>query len=93
MNEKQTELIYRAMEIIGKRAVDPRRTRAQRMSYSSALDMLAYALEESYECLAQYDDVELDCAGCEHYYAHKDNDCAMCNVCENYQLYAPIGED
>lgn len=97
MNEKQIDLIWEAMRLIKRRAVDPRRTVEQRMSYESAWTMLWYALCENYECLAQYDDVELRCEECGKY--DEDGSTAMgysrlscCNACENQEFFELRGK-
>jgi hypothetical protein len=87
MNENQTKLIHEAIRLIERRAVDPRRTLAQRMAYNSALTMLLYALDESAECLAQFDDVKLDCEECARFGAERMCDVEMCNLCENYSHF------
>lgn len=58
MNERLVNverLVYRACEILEKRATDSSRTREQQMAYNSALCMVLYALGENEECLNQFD--------------------------------------
>lgn len=87
MNEKQTELIYEALRLIQRRSVDPRRTVEQRMSYDSAFAMIIYAIEESAECLAQYDDVKLDCHDCRKFWSDHPSDIQICNACEDHEFF------
>ena len=87
MNERQMELIYEALRLIHRRSVDPRRTPVQRMSYSSAHDMLWYALCENAECLAQYDDVHLNCQDCYRFSSDDAVDIQLCNACENHEFF------
>lgn len=87
MNEKQLELVYEALRLIQRRSVDPRRTLEQRMSYDSAYDILQYALNENEECLAQYDDVRLDCQDCRKFYSERDFDIQLCNACEDHEFF------
>ena len=87
MNEKQMELVYEALRLIQRRSVDPRRTVEQRMSYSSALDMIIYAINENAECLAQFDDVRLDCQDCKRFYSESYEDVQLCNACENFDFF------
>ena len=87
MNEKQLELVYEALRLLQRRSVDPRRTREQRMSYSSAHDILWYALCENEECLAQYDDVRLDCQDCRKFYSEREFDIQLCNACEDHEFF------
>lgn len=87
MNEKQLEYVYEALRLIQRRSVDPRRTVEQRMSYGSALDMLLYALNDNAECLAQYDDVHLDCQDCRKFYSDDPSDIQICNACENHEFF------
>lgn len=87
MNEKQLECVYEALRLIQRRSVDPRRTREQRMSYGSALDMLLYALNDNAECLAQYDDVRLDCQDCRRFWSDDASDIQMCNACANHEFF------
>ena len=87
MNERQMELIYEALRLIRRRSVDPRRTLEQRMSYDSAYDILWYALCENAECLAQYDDVRLDCQDCRRFYSDEASDIQLCNACENHEFF------
>ena len=88
MENKQIGLIYEALRLIQRRSVDPRRTREQRMSYGSALDMLLYALNENAECLAQYDDVQLHCDECRRIDSDDASDIQLCNACENHEFFA-----
>ena len=81
MNEKQIELVFEAIRLIRRRSVDPRRTVEQKMSYTSAYDMLMYALNEGEECLAQFDDVQLDCQDCRRYWSDDASDIQLCNAC------------
>lgn len=55
MNERQLELIQYALTIMEKRATDPDRSVETRIAYDSAICMIGYALNENYECLAQFD--------------------------------------
>lgn len=87
MNEHQLELVYEALRLIQRRSVDPKRTLEQRMSYSSAYDILCYALHENEECLAQYDDVRLDCQDCRRFYSDDANDIQMCNACCDCEFF------
>jgi hypothetical protein len=87
MNEKQSELVYEAIRLIQRRAVDPRRTVAQRMSYNSALTMLLYAVNENAECLAQFDDVKLCCEECARFESDRMQDVQFCNACENQEFF------
>ena len=87
MNEKQMELIYEAIRLIKRRSIDPNRTIEQRTSYGSAFDMLAYALEGNAECLAQFDDVRLDCQDCRRYYSESMNDIQICNACFDHEFF------
>lgn len=87
MNERQVELINEAIRLISRRAVDPRRTLAQRMSYNSALTMLLYAIEENAECLAQFDDVKLGCEECARCGSDRMQDIQFCNACENHEFF------
>lgn len=94
MSKNQMTLIIEAMRLIQRRSVDPRRTVEQRTSYSSACDMLMYALQENAECLAQYDDVVLSCDECGKYdedgmTAMSYERLCMCNACENYEFFEP----
>ena len=88
MENKQIGLIYEALRLIQRRSVDPRRTREQRMSYGSALDMLLYALNENAECLAQYDDVQLHCDECRRIDSDDASDIQFCNACENHEFFS-----
>ena len=90
MESKQIEMIYEALRLIQRRSVDPRRTREQRMSYSSAHDILWYALCENTECLAQYDDVQLHCDECRRIDSDSDDasDIQLCNACENHAFFS-----
>jgi hypothetical protein len=87
MENKQIGLIYEALRLIQRRSVDPRRTREQRMSYGSALDMLLYALNDNAECLAQYDDVQLHCDECRRIESDDASDIQLCNACENHEFF------
>lgn len=87
MNENQSNLIMEAIRLIQRRAVDPRRTPTQRMSYNSALTMLLYAVNENAECLAQFDDVVLDCEECCRFCSGRMQDVQFCNVCENHEFF------
>lgn len=87
MNEKQTELIYEALRLIQRRSVDPRRDVATKIIYQSALDMLLYAINENAECLAQYDDVVLDCQDCRKFWSDHPSDIQICNACENHEFF------
>lgn len=87
MNEKQLELVYEALRLIQRRSVDPRRTREQRMSYTSAYDILRYALCENYECLTQYDDVQLHCDECGRIDSDDASDIQLCNACTNHEFF------
>jgi hypothetical protein len=87
MNEKQLELVYEALRLIQRRSVDPRRTLEQRMSYNSAYDILQYALNENEECLAQFDDVRLDCQDCRKFYSEREFDIQLCNACEDHEFF------
>ena len=87
MNEHQLELVYEALRLIQRRSVDPKRTLEQRMSYSSAYDILRYALHENEECLAQYDDVRLDCQDCRRFYSDDASDIQMCNACCDCEFF------
>ena len=51
----ENELMNYALEILRKRANDPNRTPEQRIAYGAAVDMIEYATEGNYECLAQFD--------------------------------------
>ena len=88
MENKQVGLIYEALRLIQRRSVDPRRTREQRMSYGSALDMLLYALNDNVECLAQYDDVQLHCDECRRIDSDDASDIQLCNACENHEFFS-----
>ena len=87
MNENQVRLLREAIRLINRRSVDPRRTIEQRKSYESALDMLAYAINENAECLAQFDDVRLDCQDCKRFYSESYEDVQLCNACENFDFF------
>ena len=87
MNKNQTRLVYEALRLIQCRSVDPRRTVEQRMSYSSAHDILWYALCENEECLAQYDDVQLHCDECARIDSYDASDIQLCNACENHEFF------
>lgn len=87
MNEKQVELIAEAIRLIQRRAVDPRRTVSQRMTYNSALTMLLYAVIESEECLAQFDDVKLCCEECARFGSDRMQDVQFCNACEKQEFF------
>lgn len=87
MNEHQIELIFEALRLIQRRSVDPKRTLEQRMSYSSAYDILRYALSENEECLAQYDDVRLNCQDCRRFYSENMNDIQVCNACFDCEFF------
>lgn len=87
MNEKQLELVYEALRLIQRRSVDPRRTIEQRTSYDSAYEILRYALNENEECLAQYDDVRLDCQDCRKFYSDHPSDIQLCNACEDHEFF------
>lgn len=87
MNENQVALINEAIRLIQRRAVDPRRTVSQRMSYDSALTMLLYAINENEECLAQFDDVRLNCQDCRRFYSDRADDIQLCNACENHEFF------
>jgi hypothetical protein len=87
MNEKQSELVYEAIRLIQRRAVDPRRTVSQRMSYNAALTMLLYAINENAECLAQFDDVKLCCEECARFGSDRMHDVQFCNACENQEFF------
>ena len=87
MNERQVELLQEAIRLINRRSVDPRRTVEQRMAYGSALDMLLYAVNENAECLAQYDDVQLDCQECRRFYSENYEDVSICNACDNHEFF------
>lgn len=50
------ELMAYALEILAKRANDTEtRTIEQRIAYQAAIDIIQYALDDNYECLAQFD--------------------------------------
>ncbi len=87
MNENQVALVYEAIRLIQRRAVDPRRTVSQRMSYDSALTMLLYAVNENAECLAQFDDVKLCCEECARLDSDRMHDIQFCNACENQEFF------
>lgn len=87
MNENQVALINEAIRLIQRRAVDPRRTVSQRMSYNSALTMLLYAVNENAECLAQFDDVKLCCEECARFDSDRMHDIQFCNACENQEFF------
>ena len=87
MNEKQLELVYEALRLIQRRSVDPRRTIEQRTSYDSAYEILRYALNENVECLAQYDDVRLDCQDCKKFYSEREFDIQLCNACCDHEFF------
>ena len=87
MNEKQLELVYEALRLIQRRSVDPRRTIEQRTSYDSAYEILRYALNENEECLAQYDDVRLDCQDCKKFYSEREFDIQLCNACADHEFF------
>lgn len=87
MNEKQVALINEAIRLISRRAVDPRRTLTQRMSYDSALTMLLYAVNENAECLAEFDDVKLCCEECARVDSDRMHDVQLCNACENQEFF------
>ena len=91
MNETQVELINEAIRLIQRRAVDPRRTVSQRMSYNSALAMLLYAVTENAECLAQYDDVHLSCDECRRCYSDDMSDVQLCNACCDHEFFEFVG--
>ena len=88
MNENQVKLVYEALEIIRRRSVDRNRTDIQRMSYSSAYDILCYALNENAECLTQYDDVRLYCQDCRRFYSDRADDIQLCNACEKHEFFS-----
>ncbi|MBO5654659.1 MAG: hypothetical protein J6S32_01345 [Clostridia bacterium] len=87
MNEKQTELIYEALRLIQRRSVDPRRDVATKIIYRSAYDMLLYAINENAECLAQYDDVALDCQDCKKFWSDDASDIQICNACCDHEFF------
>jgi hypothetical protein len=87
MNEKQLELVYEAMRLIKRRSVDPRRTLEQRMSYDSAWTIMWYALAGHADCVAQYDDVRLDCQDCRKFYSEREFDIQLCNACEDHEFF------
>lgn len=87
MNEKQLELVYEALRLIQRRSVDPRRTIEQRTSYSSAFDILRYALEGNAESMYQFDDVQLHCDECARIDSEKMFDIQLCNACENHEFF------
>ena len=87
MNENQVTLINEAIRLIQRRAVDPRRTISQRMSYNSALTILLYAINENAECLAQFDDVKLCCEECARFHSDRMQDIQFCNACEREELF------
>jgi hypothetical protein len=87
MNENQVALINEAIRLIQRRAVDPRRTVSQRMSYNSALTMLLYAINENAECLAQFDDVKLCCEECARFGSDRMQDVQFCNACEKEEFF------
>jgi hypothetical protein len=87
MNEKQVALINEAIRLISRRAVDPRRTPTQRMSYNSVLTMLLYAINENAECLAHFDDVKLCCEECVRFGSDRMQDVQFCNACENQEFF------
>lgn len=87
MNEKQMELVYEAMRLIKRRSVDPRRTLEQRMSYDSAWTIMWYALAGHADCVAQFDDVRLDCQDCKKFYSDHPSDIQLCNACENHEFF------
>ena len=93
MNENQMRLAYEALRLLQRRSVDPNRTREQRMSYSSAHDILWYALCENEECLAQYDDVKLHCYECARIESDDTSDIQLCNACENHEFFQPWKEN
>lgn len=84
---EQKDLIYEALRLIRRRSVDPSRTIEQRMSYSSAYNILWYALCENTECLAQYDDVQLRCEECRRIDSDDASDIQLCNACENHEFF------
>jgi len=84
MNE---ELIYEALRLIQRRSVDPRRTVEQRTSYGSAYEMLLYAINKNAECLAQYDDVRLDCQDCKKFWSDHPSDIQLCNACTDCEFF------
>ena len=92
LTKGQAHCLLEAIRIIQKRSVDPRRTIEQRMPYISVRDMLWYAYDENWECLMQYDDVELDCAQCQRSMSLTTDDVAFCNICENCEYFEPMKE-
>lgn len=87
MEDRVYDMVVEAMRLIRRRSVDPRRTIEQRISYSSAYDMLMYALQENAECLALYDDVRLDCQDCRKFYSDHPSDIQLCNACVNHEFF------
>lgn len=55
LTDRQRELIDRALEIMERRAEREDCTVEYRISYTSCIDMIRYALDENEECLAQFD--------------------------------------
>ena len=93
MNENQVRLLREAIRLINRRSVDPRRTVEQRMSYSSALNILRYALEGNAECMYQFDDVQLHCDECGRIDSDDPTDIQFCNACENHEFFQPWKEN
>ena len=91
--KEQTEALWLAFNIIRKRSIDPQRDYISRLPYISCRDMLSYALDENFECLAQFDDVQLDCANCHRSMSLTTDDVAFCNICEDYEYYVHMGRD
>ena len=89
MNENLLGLVYEALRLIQRRSVDPNRTREQRMSYSSAHDILWYALCENEECLYQFDDVQLHCDECRRIDSDDASDIQLCNACVDHEFFLP----
>lgn len=55
MSDKRLEYLAYAVEILSRRANDPDRTPEQRVAYWAAIDMIAYAMNEDFEALHQFD--------------------------------------
>ena len=53
--DRRIELINYALTIMERRADQKDRPIDSKISYTSCIDMIRYALEENEECLAQYD--------------------------------------
>ena len=55
LTNRQLELIYKALSIMERRAIEEGRSEESKTSYNSAIVMIMYALMENEECLNQFD--------------------------------------